>query len=134
MRLFLWELWPLCPSTVPKKLVSLSPQVVTEFDKRERGILKSFYQSKGKRRRIATSAVQTHILLGTRERDLINAPTAGKSSLRAYNEHGYETETAGNHPVGAAELMDLLIFLNLPTTKQNIQAKPPNTQTSLLFT
>lgn len=76
--------------------------------------------------------MQTHILLGARERDLINASTAGKSSLRAYNEHGYET--TGNHPVGAAELMDLLIFLNLPTTKQNIQAKPPNTQTSLLFT
>lgn len=66
------------------------------------------------------------------KRDLINAPTSGKSSLRAYDEHGYKT--TGNHPVGVAELVDLLIFLNLPTTEQNIQAKPPNTQTSSLFT
>lgn len=65
-------------------------------------------------------------------RDLVNAPKSGNSSLGAHNEHGYKP--TGNHAVCVSELTDLLIFLNLPTTEQNIKANTPYTQTSLLFT
>lgn len=57
--------------------------------------------------------------------DLSNAPTSGNSSSGAQKEHRHKP--TGNHSEWVSELPDLFIYLNLPTTKENLQANTPYT-------